>query len=71
MCKIKKDSNSFVIGNGSETNTNDVTIEVYNSSKTLVKSSTNTIDLPVSSSSTTYYIAISGSRTMNFKFVKN
>ena len=62
---------SFVIGNETDSNQNDVTIEVYNSSKTLVSSATNKINLPVSSSNTTYYIAISGSRTMNFKFVKN
>jgi hypothetical protein len=49
---------------------NDVTIEIYNSNRTLISSSQGTIDLPNNSSNVTYFIVISGSRTMDFKFEK-
>lgn len=71
--KVNVPANSnykFVIVGDTETSETDVTIEIYNSNRTLISSSKGVIDLPTNSSNTTYFIAISGSRTMDFKFEK-
>jgi hypothetical protein len=71
--KVNVPANSnykFVIIGDAETSENDVTIEIYNSNRTLISSSIGSIDLPNNSSNMTYFIVISGSRTMDFKFEK-
>lgn len=72
--KVTIPSNSnytFTIETDNETNADDVLLEIYNSNQTLVKSGYGSITFPTNRSNTTYYIVLSGSTTMDFKFIKN
>ncbi len=58
----------FVIDGDMETDDKNVNIEIYDSNRNLIKSSTSKIELPVSNSNQFYYIVLFGSRTMDYKF---
>lgn len=64
-------SYSVMISEDNETTAQKVLLETYNSNQTLLSSSYASITFPTSSSATTYYFSMSGSRNMDFKLVKN
>ena len=61
---------SFVVDSDIQTNAEDVTIEVYNSNRTLISSSKGTANITNNGSESMYYIVLSGAKTMDYKFVE-
>ena len=64
-------SYTFYVDGDNETDENNVLIEIYNSSQTKISSSYASNTFPTANSAQTYYIRISGSKTIDFKFIKN
>lgn len=62
---------TFSIDSDNETQASNVLLEIYNNNQSLASSAYGSITFPTSGSNTTYYIVLSGSTTMDFKFTAN
>ena len=67
---IPRGTYTFEIDSDSQTNAEDITIEVYNSKQELISSSKGSADITNNSSTSMYYIVISGAKTMDYKFIE-
>ena len=67
---IPRGTYSFVVDSDIQTNAEDVTIEVYNSNRTLISSSKGTANITNNGSESMYYIVLSGAKTRDYKFVE-
>ena len=65
---VPANTNKTFVSTSVNSNSQDISIELYNTSGSLLSTATNSLKIPTSSSQQTYIIAINGSRTMNFKF---
>ena len=64
-------SYTLFVNGDNETNANEVLIEIFDSNQALVSSNYATNTFPTSTSSKTYFIRLSGSETIDFKFIRN
>ena len=64
-------SYTLFVNGDNETDANEVLIEIFDSNQALVSTNYATNTFPTSASSKTYFIRLSGSETIDFKFINN
>ena len=68
--EIPRGTYEFVIDSDAQTNAEDVKIEVYDTNKNLISSSTGSATINNNGSTRMYYIVINGALTMDYKFIE-